>query len=76
MSANLDTIYLPVVAPKTIKVQNAFQPRGHLESGTRRPRVFRIPPHTSRPPVPGLAYGSDGILIPAAKSGKLIDIYV
>jgi len=73
MIVKTDTLYLPVLAPRSVDVRYDSLP-------SRRPtqvwqqRVYRIP-RIPRPQAESIAYGADGNIKPAYTSGKLIDIF-
>lgn len=74
MSANADTLYLPVLAPAKVEVHYESMPRRRRPLPTWQQRVYRIP-RTPRPQADGIAYGADGTITPSGTNGKLIDIF-
>lgn len=73
MSANINTLYLPVLAPKSVAVRYDSPPR-RRPAQVRQQRVYRIP-RIPRPQAEGIAYGADGNIKPAYMTGKLFDIF-
>jgi hypothetical protein len=73
MTANADTLYLPVLAPPRIETGRHALARENPQKQTWRPRIYRVPNQVK--PVEATAYGANGFLTRENNKGSKIDTF-
>jgi hypothetical protein len=72
MTASVDTLYLPILAPAKVAVPDFSLRQQPGAPHRRQPRLYRIP---SRQVIEGMTYGMDGKVAVERTIGSQIDIF-
>lgn len=73
MTANADTLLLPVLAPPRIATGRHTLARENPQKNSWHHRIYRIPPQIK--PVEATAYGPDGFATRENNKGTIIDTF-
>ncbi len=75
MTAQTDTLYLPILAPARVQVRDHNPlPQEKRRSALQlwQHRIYRVPP---RPQSDGISYGPDAMVAVETRTGHTIDLF-